>query len=154
MIHVDVKKVGALREGGGWRVHGRGSAQDRTKHAARAGYTYLRSAVDGFSRLAYTEALPDEKTSTTVGFLHRARAWFAGHGITHVTRLVTDNGNAYRSKVVARAIRVWNSRHQRIRPYTPRHNGKVERYQRVLADEFLYARPYTSEAERTRTIHQ
>ena len=94
------------------------------------------------------------KTSTTVGFLHRARAWFAGHGITHVTRLVTDNGNAYRSKVVARAIRVWNSRHQRIRPYTPRHNGKVERYQRVLADEFLYARPYTSEAERTRTIHQ
>jgi transposase InsO family protein len=80
----------------------------------------LAHAVDGFSRLAYTEALPDEKAVTAIGFMHRARAWLAAHGIIHIQRIVTDNGACYRAKDFA-------------------HNGKVERYHRILAEEFCYA---------------
>lgn len=97
MIHVDVKKVGRIPDGGGWRVHGKGSAQAKavasaTRAGTRAGYVYLHSAIDGFSRLAYTEALADEKTFTAIGFMHRARVWFAAHGIDQIERIVTDNG--------------------------------------------------------------
>jgi transposase InsO family protein len=156
MIHLDVKKVGRIPDGGGWRVHGRGSAQhranDRAKVAgARAGYVYLHSAIDGFSRLAYTEHLPDETARTAVGFWARARVFFAAHGITHITRVVTDNGACYRSKAFSRATG-HAGRHQLIKPFTPKHNGKVERYQRILAEELLYARPFTSEAERAQAI--
>jgi hypothetical protein len=95
MVHVDVKKVGRIPDGGGWRTHGRGSDQakavDRAKtRGVRAGYVYLHSVVDGYSRLAYTESLPDEKAKTAVGFLRRAMIFFAAHGITHVHRVVTD----------------------------------------------------------------
>ena len=90
-VHMDVKKIGTLRDGGGWWAHGRGSAQDKKKHAHRIGYTYLHSMIDGFSRLAYTEALEDEKAVTTIGFFHRAQVFFAAHGITRISRLVTDN---------------------------------------------------------------
>ncbi|GAA3552059.1 hypothetical protein GCM10022222_39550 [Amycolatopsis ultiminotia] len=89
MIHVDVKKVGRIPGGGGWRAHGRDSEQARAaarskKKTGKRGYVYLHSAVDGHTRMAYTEPLPDEKAATAVAFLHRARAWFAAHGITHV----------------------------------------------------------------------
>ena len=156
MVHLDVKKVGRIPDGGGWRVHGRGSEQhravDRAKVAgARAGYVYLHSAIDGFSRLAYTEQLLDETARTAVTFWARARAWFAAHGITRITRVVTDNGSCYRSKAFTRAT-AHASRHQLIKPFTPRHNGKIERYQRILAEELLYAHPFTSEAERARAI--
>jgi transposase InsO family protein len=156
MVHLDVKKVGRIPDGGGWRVHGRGSTQQRAAsraktRGARAGYVYLHSAVDGYSRLAYTEHLPDETATTAVGFWARARAWFAAHGITRITRVVTDNGSCYRSRAFARATS-HAARHQRTRPYTPKHNGKVERYQRILAEELLYARPFTSEAERARAV--
>ena len=95
MIHLDVKKVGRIPDGGGWRVHGRDSnqhrANDRAKAAgARAGYIYLHSAIDGFSRLAYTEHLHDETGKTAAGFWARARVFFAAHGITAITRVVTD----------------------------------------------------------------
>ena len=157
MVHLDVKKVGRIPDGGGWRVHGRGSAQHlatgKAKRAGRrAGYTYLHSAVDGYSRLAYTEALADETAATTIGFFCRARAWFAAHGITRLVRIVTDNGSNYRADAFSRTVHALASRHQRIRPYTPRHNGKVERYQRILADELLYARPYDSEDQRAAAI--
>ena len=152
MVHVDVKKVGALREGGGWRAHGRGSNQDKAKHRTPVGYRYLHSAVDGYSRLAYTESLTDERATTVLGFINRARAWFAAHGITRVTRVVTDNGNPYRAAIVERSLRGWARQHQFIRAYTPRHNGKVERYNRILAEEVLYARPYNCEDQRTRAI--
>ncbi len=160
MIHLDVKKVGRIPDGGGWRSHGRNSDQarsaDRAKTAAkatgvRAGYVYLHSAIDGFSRLAYTEALPDETGRTAVGFWARARAWFAAHGITMITRIVTDNGSCYRSNAFSRATG-HAARHQRTRPFTPQHNGKVERYQRILAEELLYARPFASEAARAQAI--
>ncbi|MGX9924240.1 IS481 family transposase [Streptomyces sp. NPDC002248] len=151
MVHIDVKKVGRIPAGGGWRVHGRGS--DRAKSAERGkrktkrgGYVYLHSAVDGYCRLAYTEALPDEKAATAIAFMHRARAWFAAHGITRIERIVTDNGACYRAEAFSRAL--VGSRHQRIAPYTPRHNGKVERYNRIISEEFLYARTWTSEEQR------
>lgn len=151
MVHIDVKKVGRIPHGGGWRIHGRDSPEARAvertkKHGVRRGYIYLHSAVDGHTRLAYTESLRDEKDVTSAEFLERAKTWFAAHGITALERIVTDNGACYRSKVFAEAV--VPARHQRIAPYTPRHNGKVERYNRILAEEFLYARNCPSEQER------
>ena len=156
MMHLDVKKVGRIPDGGGWRIHGGDSDQARTADRAktagvRAGYVYLHSIVDGFSRLAYTEALADEKGPTAAAFLARAKVWLAAHGISHIHRVITDNGACYRSHDFARIVGT-STRHQRTRPYTPRHNGKAERYQRILAEELLYARPFTSEAERTTAI--
>ncbi|GAA3432274.1 IS481 family transposase [Kutzneria kofuensis] len=155
MVHLDVKKTGQIPEGGGWRIHGKGSEQDKRvarskKPGQRPRYTYLHSAIDGFSRLAYTEALPDEKAATAIAFTHRARAFFAAHGITHIHRIVTDNGACYRARDFATVLR--GARHQRITPYTPRHNGKVERYNRILAEEFLYAREWTSEHQRSAAL--
>jgi transposase InsO family protein len=158
MMHVDVKKVGRIPDGGGWRVHGKGSDQAKAANraktrGARAGYVYLHSVVDGFSRLAYTEPLPDEKAKTAVGFLRRAMIFFAAHGITHVHRVVTDNGSCYRAaEFTASLLSMHASRQQRIKPRHPQHNGKVERYQRTLAEELLYAREWASEDERSRAI--
>ena len=156
MVHLDVKKVGKIPDGGGWRIHGRDSDQaktvDRAKSAgAQRGYTYLHSAVDGFSRLAYTEPLTDEKGATAAAFLARAKVWFAAHGITHIHRVVTDNGACYRSGDFARIVGQ-RTRHQKTKPYTPRHNGKVERYQRILAEELLYASEFNSEDARSAAI--
>jgi transposase InsO family protein len=157
MVHLDVKKAGRIPDGGGWRVHGRDSPQAKAAQrakttGARGRYVYLHSAVDGFSRLAYTEHLPDEKATTTVAFWSRARAFFAAHGIQRVVRVVTDNGANYRAAVFVRSVISRASRHQRTKPYTPQHNGKVERYQRIPAKELLYARKWASEAERARAI--
>jgi transposase InsO family protein len=155
MVHVDVKKVGRIPDGGGHRVHGRGSAQAKAAEGAkakgaRAGYAYLHSAVDGHTRLAYTEALLDERAATAIGFVTRAKAFFAAHGITWIHRIVTDNGSCYRAHDFAHVLQ--GARHQRITPYTPRHNGKVERYNRILAEEFLYAREWTSEHQRAQAL--
>lgn len=155
MVHVDVKKVGRIPEGGGWRAHGRDSdharAAARTKaKTGKRGYVYLHSAVDGHTRMAYTEPLPDEKAATAIGFVHRARVWFAAHGITHVEKIVTDNGACYRADAFTRSL--LGSKHKRTKPYTPKHNGKVERYNRILAEEFLYSRTWTSEAERSAAV--
>lgn len=151
MVHVDVKKVSRIPDGGGWRMHGRDSLQARAverakKRSTRRGYVYLHSAIDGYTRLAYTEVLDDEKGMTAARFVERATAWFAAHGIYTIERIVTDNGACYRSKVFVEAV--LPARQQRITPYTPRHNGKVERYNRILAEEFLYARTWHSEQER------
>ncbi|RPE27121.1 integrase-like protein [Streptomyces sp. Ag109_O5-1] len=141
MVLLDVKKVGRIPDGGGWRIHGRDSDQakvaSRAKSAgAKRGYVYLRSVVDGLSRLAYTEPLGDVKGATAAAFLARAKVWFAAHGINHIHRVVTDNGACYRSGDFARIVGQ-GTRHQRTKPYTPRNNGKVERYQRVTAAEVL-----------------
>jgi len=148
MVHLDVTKVGRIPDGGGWRVHGRDCDQYRAAHraktaAAKRGYVHLHSIVDGFSRLAYTEPLADEKGATAAAFLARAKVWFAAHGITHIHRVVTDNGACYRSGDFARIVGT-TTRHQMTKPFTPRHNGKVERYQRILAEEVLYAREFTA----------
>lgn len=153
MVHLDVKRTGRIPDGGGWFAHGRDSEQARAaerakaKKGARRGYVYLHTMVDGFTRLAYTETLPNEQAPTTIGFFHRARAFFATHGITRITRVVTDNGPNYTAKNFVRSVLATAASHQRIRAYTPRHNGKVERYNRILAEEFLYARIWTSEDE-------
>lgn len=160
MVHLDVKKVGRIPDGGGWRIHGRDSDQHRAasrakNHAktagARRGYVYLHSAVDGFSRLAYTEPLADEQGHTAAAFLARAKVWFAAHGITHLHRVVTDNGACYRSGDFARIVGT-TTRHRKTKPFTPKHNGKVERYQRTLAEELLYAREFNCEDERSAAI--
>jgi transposase InsO family protein len=156
MIHLDVKKVGRIPDGGGWRAHGRGTDQHRATDRAKAagavgGYVFLHSAVDGYSRLAYTEALNDEKASTAIGFFARARAFFAAHGIHRLTRVITDNGACYRAGAFTRSL-FDVTRHQRIRPFTPRHNGKVERYQRILAEELLYAHTWASETDRSTAL--
>ncbi len=153
MTHLDVKKVGRIPDGGGWRVHGRGSDQAKATGrakatGAKAGYTYLHSAVDGFSRLSYTEAHEDETAATAIGFLFRAKVFFTAHGITRFTRIVTDNGACYRAHDFTRAVGSFAARHQRIKPFTPKHNGKVERYQQTMARELLYAAPYESEQQR------
>lgn len=135
IVHVDVKKVGRIPDDGGWRAHGRGSEQAKNverhkKKSERGGYIYLHSAVDVFSRLAHTGALPDEKAANAITFMHRARSWFAAHGIVRIERIVTHNGACYRVNSFPRVL--LGSRHQRITPYTPRHNGKVGRFNRII----------------------
>jgi transposase InsO family protein len=157
LVHVDVKKLGKIPDGGGWRFHGRGSAQDRRVDAARnraaragapgsRGYAYLHHAVDDYSRLAYSEIHADERKETAVAFWKRAVKFFRAHGIT-VRRVLTDNGSCYRSRLWARALGK-RIKHKRTRPYRPQTNGKVERFNRTLLEEWAYAREYRSEAER------
>ena len=119
--------------------------------APRPATSTCTTIVDGFSRLAYTEPLADERGSTAPALLARLKVWFAAHGITHIHRVVTDNGACYRSNDLARIIG-HRTRHQRTRPYTPRHNGKAERYQQIMAEEVLYVREYTCKDERSTAI--
>lgn len=153
LIHVDVKKLGRIPEGGGWRMHGVGTDAARASKrtgpgTGKVGYTYLHSALDDHSRLAYTEALDDEKAATAVAFWRRAVAFFAAHDITVIRRVLTDNGACYRSHAWKDAVAATGTKHKRTRPYTPRTNGKVERYNGTLAREWAYVRDYTSERDR------
>ncbi len=145
LVHMDVKKLGRIPDGGGHRVHGRAAAQ-KIKKSTTPGYAYLHHVVDDHSRLAYSEILTDERKETVVAFWARAQAWFADRGIT-VQRVLTDNGSAYRSRLFAAALGTAVT-HKRTRPYRPQTNGKVERFNRTLLEEWAYARPYASEAER------
>jgi transposase InsO family protein len=150
LVHVDVKKVGRIPDGGGWRVHGR-SEQVRGRGI---GYDYVHAAVDDHSRLAYAEILADEKGVTTAGFLARAVAWFAAHGITIAT-ILTDNAMNYRhSHAVADILTEHRITHRFIRPHCPWTNGKVERFNRTLAKEWAYRRAYRSNTHRTRALPQ
>lgn len=153
MVHLDVKKIGRIPDGGGWRVHGRGSGADRQARRQKVGYCYFHTALDGYSRLAYTEVLPDEQGPTAAGFFQRAQAFFAAHGIRTLQRVITDNGSCYRSRAFAGVLPA-ETEHRRIRPHRPQTNGKVERYQRILTAEFAYARPWTSDAERSDWLHR
>jgi len=153
MVHVDVKKVGRIPDGGGWRVHGRGSAQDLAARRQRVGYVYLHSATDDHSRLTYTEELADERGATAAGFWQRAVKWFRRHGIRRIRRVLTDNGSCYRSWAFAAALAGSKSRHKRTRPYRPQTNGKVERYHRTMATEWLYARAWISNEQRRHALH-
>jgi transposase InsO family protein len=159
LVHVDVKKLGNIPDGGGWRTLGRAQGK-RARQAHRdparprrvggrpnLGYSCLHTAIDDHSRLAYTEILPDERKETAAAFLARACAWFAAAGIT-IERVISDNGACYRSRAWARACAELGIAHKRTRPYRPQTNGKVERFHRTLADEWAYARPYATETER------
>jgi transposase InsO family protein len=142
LVHVDVKKIGRIPDGGGWRVHGRAARPNR--HRGR-GYAFLHTALDDHSRLAYSEILTDERKETAAAFWTRAAAYFADCGIT-VRRVLTDNGNCYRSIDFRDAL--GDVVHRWTRPYRPQTNGKVERFHRTLADEWAYAAVYASDAER------
>ena len=145
LVHVDVKKLGRIPDGGGHRVHGR-AAGVRVKKQAKPGYAFLHHAVDDHSRLVYSEILTDERKDTAAAFWGRANAFFGDCGIT-VARVLTDNGNAYRSQAWKQALGE-DIAHKRTRPYRPQTNGKVERFNRTLLEEWAYARPYTSETQR------
>jgi len=143
LVHVDIKKLGRIPDGGGHKVLGR-AAGTRNRRAG-TGYAFIHNAVDDCSRLAYSEILTDEKKETAAGFWERAHAYFAAHHIS-VLRVLTDNGSCYRSKVFADAL--GEITHKRTRPYRPQTNGKVERFNRTLLDEWAYAQMYLSEADR------
>lgn len=156
LVHVDVKKLGKIPAGGGWRKLGR-TAGKRNSVADKStglrgrngdparGYHFLHTAIDAYSRLAYSEMLSDERKQTAADFWKRANAWFFERGIT-VRNILTDNGSCYRSHVFRDAL--GDIKHRRTRPYRPQTNGKVERFHRTLADEWAYARLYTSDTER------
>ncbi|MBE1466196.1 IS481 family transposase [Kibdelosporangium phytohabitans] len=153
LVHVDVKKLGRIPNGGGWRMHGRDSDAARASKRAgqgtgRVGYLYLHTALDDYSRLAYTEAQDNERGTTAASFWLRSVAFFAEHGVHPIRRALTDNGSCYRSRAWATALAATNTTHKRTRPYTPRTNGKVERFNGTLAREWAYVRDYTSETER------
>ena len=145
LVHVDVKKLGRIPDGGGWRFRGLQVGR-HNKNRKPAGYAYLHHAVDDHSRLAYSEIHADERKETAVAFWKRAVRFFRAHGIT-IKAVLTDNGNAYRSRLWAKAMGR-KIKHKRTRPYRPQTNGKVERFNRTLLEEWAYAMEYRSEAER------
>jgi len=150
LVHVDIKKLGRIPAGGGWRAHGRQATATHARRVARIGYAYVHSAVDGYSRLAYSEILPNEQTITAIGFWERAHAWFAERNI-NVERVLTDNGSSYKNQFSA-ALTAAGVRHTHTRPYRPQTNGKVERFNRTLLDEWAYVRVYRSDAHRARAL--
>jgi transposase InsO family protein len=153
LVHLDVKKLGKIPDGGGWRVLGRAAGKrNALKHTKVRrnnhpviGYHYLHTALDDHSRLAYSELLADERKDTAAAFWRRAQDWFSATGIT-VSAVLTDHGACYRSQPFADAL--GPIAHKWTRPYRPQTNGKVERFHRTLADEWAYAQLYRSDTER------
>jgi transposase InsO family protein len=146
LIHVDVKKLSGIPDGGGWRIHGRGN--DGHHGHGGAGYRYLHSALDDRTRIVYSEILNDEQAATAAQFWLRAAGWFTSLGI-RCERVITDNGACYRSGLWHRACTATDTAVKKTRPRRPQTNGKVERYHRILLEEWAYIRPWTSETERT-----
>jgi transposase InsO family protein len=149
LIHIDVKKLGRIHRGAGHRMLGRGPGRHGGK--GRAGWEFVHVCVDDATRLAYVEVLGDEQARTAVGFLRRAIAFYAAHGIT-VERVMTDNGSAYRSAIHAFACHAMGLRHLRTRPYRPRTNGKAERFIRTLLAGWAYGAIYATSADRTAAL--
>ncbi|KWX03654.1 transposase [Carbonactinospora thermoautotrophica] len=144
LVHVDVKKLARIPDGGGHRVLGRAEGR---KNRGGYGYAFIHTALDDYSRLAYSEILTDEKAGTCAGFLTRAVAWFAAHGVT-VERVLTDNAWAYTKTTWRTTCARLGIRPDYTRPWRPQTNGKVERFHRTLAEEWAYHQPYPSEAAR------
>jgi transposase InsO family protein len=146
LIHIDVKKLVRIEKGAGHRVTGK-----RTRQAKGAGWERVHVCIDDATRPAYVEVLPDEKARTTVGFLKRAVAFYAAHGIL-VERVMTDNGPAYTSIAHAIACRAMKIRHIRTRPFRPRTNGKAERFIRTMLGGWAYGAIYRNSAQRTAAL--
>jgi transposase InsO family protein len=154
MIHVDVKKLGRIPAGGGWRLHGREAAASVANRHKKTpiGYDFVHTAIDDHTRLAYSEVLPDEKDATSAGFLHRALTWFAAHNIT-VARVLTDNAMVYRHRATWAAVcQAWHLKRRFTKPGCPWTNGKAERFNRTLLREWAYAQAWTSNTARIRGL--
>ncbi len=152
LVHIDVKKIGRIPDGGGWRVHGRAASGHQRDKKHRIGFDYVHAMVDDHTRLAYAEILPDEKGTTCAAFLLRAATWFAGHGIP-IREVMTDNAFAYRnSAAFIDAVAAIGARQIFIKPHCPWQNGKVERLNRTLQTEWAYRQPFTSNQQRARAL--
>ena len=145
LIHLDIKKLARI-ERIGHRIHG-----DRSRSVEGAGWEYLHVCIDDASRVSYAEVLPNERGATCAAFLERAAVWLRRCGVA-VEAVMTDNGSGYISKMFRTSIRRLGARHIRTRPYTPRTNGKAERFIQTCKREWAYARPYRSSAKRTAAL--
>ena len=148
LVHMDVKKLGRIPDGGGWRIHGRGIPRDR---ANGPGFDYVHSLVDDHSRLAYSEILADEKGPTCAAFLSRAIGYFAAHGIPTIERLMTDNAWAYRWSL-RELCAAAGIKQVFIRPHCPWQNGKVERLNRTLLTEWAYRQVFLTNDQRSAAL--
>ena len=146
LVHVDVKKIAGIPDGGGWRIHGRLNAP--RKQRSTIGYRYIHSALDDRTRLVYSEIHTNETAQTAVAFWHRANTWFNTLGIT-VERVITDNGACYKSNAWRDCLDQLDITPKRTRPYRPQTNGKIERYHRILLEEWAYIRDWTTDQQRT-----
>lgn len=146
LVHVDVKKIAGIPPGGGWRIHGRGNAPAAKRSST--GYRYLHSALDDRTRVVYSEIHTNEQAVTAVEFWQRANAWFNSIGIT-VERVLTDNGSCYRSHLWRDTLLDAGITPKRTRPFRPQTNGKIERYHRILLEEWAYIRDWHSDHQRT-----
>ena len=148
LLHIDVKKLGRIPDGGGWRIAGLHADHRLSRHSA-SGFDYVHVAVDDHSRVAYAEILPDETATTCAAFLHRAVTWFRERHHVVVRRVLTDNAKAYRISHdwiwVCHALQIGR---RFTKPGCPWTNGKAERFNRTLLTDWAYARPWLSTAER------
>jgi transposase InsO family protein len=153
LVHVDVKKLGRIPDGGGWRAWGRAATVEHKHKKTKIGFDYVHAAVDDHSRLAYAEVLPDEKAATCAGFLTRAAAYFAACGIDRIQQVITDNALTYRrSDEFQAAVAALGAQQRFIRPHCPWQNGKVERFNRTLQTEWAYRQVFTSNAARAAAL--
>jgi transposase InsO family protein len=156
LIHIDVKKLGRIHAGAGHRMTGRRRTNPRQTDAEgrrprQVGWEFVHIAIDDYTRMAYAEVLPDEKATTAISFLKRARAFYRRHGI-EVEQLLTDNGSAYVSIAHAVACRALGICHIRTRPRRPQTNGKAERFIRTMLGGWAYGALYRNSTERTRAL--
>ena len=153
LVHMDVKKIGRIPDGGGWRAHGREMGSTWARKKTRVGYDYVHSLVDDHSRFAYSEILDDEQAPTTAAFFARALEHFRSAGIQRVDALMTDNAwNYTHSNALRDLLDASGTKHILIRPHCPWQNGKVERFNRTLQTEWAYRHVFTSNAERTAAL--
>ena len=143
LVHVDIKKLGRIPDGGGWRVHGMENRGTRQK----VGYEFVHSMVDDHSRVDYTEVLDSEDAAACAGFMLRAAQWFATYGF-RIERVMTDNAWAYQSSAFQTVLDTIGATHKRTRPYRPQTNGKVERFHQTMLRGWAYKRPYNTNQQR------
>jgi transposase InsO family protein len=152
LVHMDVKKLGRIPPGGGWKAHGRKMGSTGAKKRAKIGFDYIHSVVDDHTRLAYSEIHDDEKGDTCADFFERANEFYKGHGIT-IERVMTDNHWSYTRTIrLAELIDGIGAKHKLIRPHCPWQNGKVERFNRTLQTEWAYRQVYDSNDARSAAL--
>lgn len=150
LVHIDVKKLARIPHGGGQKKMGR-TTESKRRSRQQVGYGHIHTAIDAYSRLAYSEFAGVENRDNCVAFLKRAHAWFKSQHIT-IERVLTDNGNGYRSYAWADTCQELGIKHTRTKPYHPQTNGKVERFNRTLTEEWAYAKLWTSDQQRAKSL--